>query len=136
MPVRALRPALALMPMLMAASPPIPPLIMAPVSSYSEPSFTASVDRYFQMLAGSKGYITLHEVRALTGSRQANPGVPLPVFSAHFSCFDSNRDGRISAQEYRNLARAAFERSAVNGTMGLDGLGKYEQALRTCTVSG
>jgi hypothetical protein len=123
----------------MAASPPPPPIspvILAPVSSWSEPSFTASADRYFQMLAGSEGYITVQGIRSQTGSHQADPGVPLPVSYARFSCFDANRDGRVSALEYRNLARAAFERGAVNGTMNLAGLVDYEKALRTCAVSG
>ena len=97
----------------------------------------ASVDRYFLMLAGSDGYITPTGLRGQTGSTRPPEGqpVPLPLSYTHFSCMDGNKDGRISAEEYREFARAAFELGSVNGILNLGGMVKYDNALQTCAVT-
>ena len=84
------------------------------VSNAHEQSFMALADRHFRLLAGSQDYVTASNIRWDVQSTKADPPVPLPVLYAHFSCIDANKDGRISAEEYREFARAAFRSASVS----------------------
>src|SRR5256885_11682064 len=123
-------------PLIAAASPTPPPVQLHTVSTFSEQSFMASADRHFRILAGSQDYVTAANIRWDVRSTKADPPVPLPVLYTHFSCIDANNDGRISAQEYREFARAAFKSVSVNGVLNIDlklidgpELPKYQNAL-------
>jgi dienelactone hydrolase len=124
-----------------SAAPP-PAIHPTVVSSLSEQSFMALADRHFRVLAGSQDYVTAANIRWDVGSTKADPPVPLPVLYTHFSCIDANKDGRISAEEYREFAKAAFKSASANGVLNInlnlvDGpeLSKFQNALGICAAS-
>jgi hypothetical protein len=126
-------------PMVEAASPTPPPVQMQTGSSLSEQSFIALTDRHFRALAGSQDYVTVANIQWDVRSSKADPPVPLPVLYTHFTCIDSNKDGRVTAYEYREFAKAAFKSASVNGVLKIDlslidgpKLARYQNALGLC----
>jgi hypothetical protein len=100
------------------------------VSSFTEQSFKTAVDKNFRVLAGSQDYLTASNMRWWVQSNESDPSVPLPLLRARFSCIDANKDGRITALEYRDFAIAAFRSAGLQGDLTPDKIYKFADALK------